>query len=458
MNANHLSWLQGLSESLSTSVYYRIAVRLPGADRDLEIGSGEELLTRVIVRSEEFLRRLIASDEDISLLFGEALAAGEVAIQGSFEALGRAFYDIDKTGRWRTTVLQRPQHQKEKDARSRRRDVAWSYDVPNEFVTALLDEGTRSFSMGVFEAPVGSIDNVYLSALRSAKTDEEYEASVLSDLRRASQHDAQMLQGAQRRKVKLLADKLLCGITHVPRGELRVLDLGCGWGGFAEHLASLGDIQVDAITASKRQFDFVRSRVATLGSSVSVELADFRLFQTDKRYDGIACIAMLEHVGEHGLEALIGFVKQHLRVGGVAVIHCIVQREHWLLNPFLDKWIFPGAYVPPLSRLVEVIEQAELDVVNLELFRESYDHTLQLWEANLIRNRQMLLPGLQAYYSELMKADLSEDYVYGIWLHFLRSTRLAFAMGRYRVGHLVIAHASDRGCRDSIAARVHSNT
>ncbi|BBU56902.1 cyclopropane-fatty-acyl-phospholipid synthase [Mameliella alba] len=163
-----------------------------------------------------------------------------------------------------------------------------------------------------------------------------------------------------------------------------VLEIGCGWGGFAEYAARERGLRVTGLTISQEQFAYAQDRIAKAGLTdrVDLKLQDYR----DERgsYDGIASIEMFEAVGEKYWPTYFETVQARLKPGGHATLQIItVQHKRWEIYrrgvDFIQKYIFPGGMLPSPEVLRAEVERAGLQVVRSLEFGESYSQTLRRW-------------------------------------------------------------------------------
>ena len=225
--------------------------------------------------------------------------------------------------------------------RQARRNISYHYDLGNEFYGLWLDD-TMTYSSALFETGQESLEN------------------------------------AQIAKYASMVDQM-----EVQPGD-HVLEIGCGWGGFAEYAARERGLRVTGLTISKEQFNYARDRIARAGLAGQVEfkLQDYR----DERgqYDGIASIEMFEAVGEKYWPVYFDTVRERLRPGKSATLQIItVQDKRWEVYrrgvDFIQKYIFPGGMLPSRKALLDEIEQAGLGVLRSVEFGESYSQTLRRW-------------------------------------------------------------------------------
>jgi cyclopropane-fatty-acyl-phospholipid synthase len=222
-----------------------------------------------------------------------------------------------------------------------KKNISYHYDLGNEFYRLWLDE-TMTYSSAIFENPQES------------------------------------LEAAQQRKYASMVDQM----GALPGDH--VLEIGCGWGGFAEYAAKERGLRVTGLTISQAQHDFAVDRIARAGLSdrVEIKLQDYR----DERgsYDGIASIEMFEAVGERYWPVYFNSLRERLKPGRQATLQIItVADERWDAYrkgvDFIQKYIFPGGMLPAPSVLRAEVEKAGLRVKGSIEFGESYSITLRRW-------------------------------------------------------------------------------
>ena len=191
------------------------------------------------------------------------------------------------------------------------------------------------------------------------------------------------LGDAQKNKKRHLAAKLL-----LDRPGLRVLDIGCGWGGLALYLAAESGAHVTGITLSEEQLRVAQDQAqrAGLADQVSFHLRDYRL--EEGTYDRIVSVGMFEHVGAPQYPAFFRKVKDLLADDGVALLHSIGRADGpGSTNPWLTKYIFTGAYAPAISEVVPAIERRKLFITDIEVLRLHYAETVREWRTRFAANR-----------------------------------------------------------------------
>jgi cyclopropane-fatty-acyl-phospholipid synthase len=182
------------------------------------------------------------------------------------------------------------------------------------------------------------------------------------------------LEAAQAAKKAHIARKLLI------KPGMRVLDIGCGWGGLALTLARDHGAIVTGITLSQEQLAIARERARCdgLADRVSFELIDYRAVRGT--YDRIVSVGMFEHVGAPNFKTFFAAIRDLLAGDGIALIHTIGRTAPPdATNPWIAKYIFPGGYIPSLSEVAEAIENTGWRVGDIECLRLHYAMTLRHW-------------------------------------------------------------------------------
>jgi cyclopropane-fatty-acyl-phospholipid synthase len=270
-----------------------------------------------------------------------------------------------------------------------RQNIHAHYDLGNEFFAAWLD---RSMT--------------YSSALFSAETAD--------------------LAAAQRNKYEQLARAIELQPGH------KVLEIGCGWGGFAEFAAKTYGASVLALTISKEQHEFARRRIheAGLAEKVEVRLQDYR--DQDGQFDRIASIEMFEAVGEQFWPAYFNQLHQRLKPGGLAGIQTITVRDELFDTyrqrvDFIQRYIFPGGMLPSAAILRALGERFEIPVIRERVFGQDYAKTIAIWRTNFG----------QAW-SDLTSLGFDESFR-RVWEYYLSYCEAGFRAEKIDVRHLVFA-------------------
>jgi cyclopropane-fatty-acyl-phospholipid synthase len=191
------------------------------------------------------------------------------------------------------------------------------------------------------------------------------------------------LAEAQRAKQRHITAKLLIN----PKD--RVLDIGCGWGGFACYLSEVAQAaHVLGVTLSGEQIERAQARASAHGLARHVEfkLKDYR--EVEGTFDKVVSIGMFEHVGRANYDAFFRACAERLDRDGVMLLHTIGSTESpALTNPWITKYIFPGGHLPSLSEIITSAERADLIVTDVEIWRLHYAQTLRAWREAFMARR-----------------------------------------------------------------------
>jgi cyclopropane-fatty-acyl-phospholipid synthase len=229
-----------------------------------------------------------------------------------------------------------------------KKNISSHYDLGNEFFSLWLDK-TLTYSCGIFNTK------------------------------------NETLEEAQINKYNKLIDLIK------PKPGSSILEIGCGWGGFAEQLAKNYDIKLDCITISKKQYEYTKRRINQLGLNhkVNIKMIDYR--DIKKQYDNIISIEMIEAVGEKYLSSYFKSLKQNLVPGGSVAIQSIVINDNLydryrIKEDFIQKFIFPGGFLPSLKSLKQLSLKSGLALNSQELYGEHYSNTLQRWRKSFLNS------------------------------------------------------------------------
>ncbi len=198
-------------------------------------------------------------------------------------------------------------------------------------------------------------------------------------------HPGMSLEEAQAAKKAHIAAKLRL------KPGMRVLDIGCGWGGLGLTLARDYGVEVLGVTLSPEQLEVARARARAQGLAerARFSLCDYR--ELGGRFDRIVSVGMFEHVGEPNYRRFFQTLFERLTDDGVALIHSIGRRDPPdVTAPFIRKYIFPGGYIPALSETLAAVEESGLWVTDVEILRLHYAETLRCWRERFAAERDSI--------------------------------------------------------------------
>ena len=363
-------------------------------------GDGSGPTVTVNVRDPALIRRFVLSPD---LALGEGYMDGGYEIEGDdVPALLTLLMRNAGAGRadWWRYPLSRLQQglyrlQEFAPATRAKQNVAHHYDLSGALYDLFLD-ADKQYSCGYFKTPQDSLD------------------------------------AAQAQKKAHIAAKL-----RLSPG-MRVLDIGCGWGGMALTLARDHGARVLGVTLSEEQHRVATARAAAAGLSDRVEfrLMDYR--DVTGVFDRIVSVGMFEHVGRPQYQTYFAKVASLLHPDGVALIHTIGRTAPpGVTSPWITRYIFPGGYCPALSEVMPQVEKSGLWTTDIEVWRGHYAQTLLHWRQRF-----------EAHLAEA--AELFDERFCRMWRYYLVSSEMTFREDRQCVFQIQLAHRQDAvpGTRD----------
>jgi len=344
---------------------------------------------RLIIRDFRFVSRVLAS-ADIG--FGEGFMAGEWDTPDLAALLGVFTMNFDRleklvSGNFFMRAINVFAHAlKRNSKRGSRRNIHAHYDLGNAFYSRWLDAG-MTYSSARYETP------------------------------------GQPLVEAQRNKYLSLARE----IDLQP--DQHVLEIGCGWGGFAEFAAGEMGARVTGVTISPAQYDFARKRLFDQGLAERVELKLMDYRDVEGRFDRVASIEMFEAVGEAYWPAYFTKIRDVLSPGGRAGLQIITIRDELFdvyrsRSDFMRKYIFPGGMLPSERRLREESSRAGLEWGGIARFGQNYADTLSEWAVRF-----------EAAWDDIRTLGFDERFR-RLWSFYLRYCEAAFRTERTDVVQL----------------------
>ncbi len=356
-------------------------LRLQGAKPGVE--------ARIIVRDFRFMRRVLASGD---IGFAEGYMAREWDTPDLSAVLNAMSDNIDRITRllmgnpisWMANFIVHSLNANTR--RGSRKNIHAHYDLGNAFYSRWLDP-TMTYSAALFD-----------------QTHQE-------------------LAAAQTNKYQALAQRMDLQPGH------KVLEIGCGWGGFAEFAAKEVGAQVTGITISQEQFDFARKRMFEQGLSerADIKLIDYR--DVTGQFDRVASIEMFEAVGERYWPTYFGKIRDVLAPGGRAGLQIITIRDEFFSTyrrraDFIQKYIFPGGMLSSEERLKVQTDRASLSWTGIERFGQDYAHTLAEWGRRF-----------ESAWDEISKLGF-DDRFRRLWRFYLSYCEAGFRSGRTDVVQL----------------------
>ncbi|HWQ43682.1 MAG TPA: cyclopropane-fatty-acyl-phospholipid synthase family protein [Desulfosporosinus sp.] len=340
-------------------------------DGDIQqYGEGDTKL-RIILREPIPKAELIG---DASLALGKAYMQDKIEIEGSVREVIESLYKNQDSFLHQSPAYLKLSKFITNGVRKSKENVQYHYDIGNDFYRLWLDE-TLTYSCAYFKSPEDT------------------------------------LVQAQKNKVDHILRKL-----NLHKGQ-RLLDIGCGWGELILAAAQQYQVKALGITLSQEQFEKVRSRIEDehLQDLVEVQLLDYREIK-NQVFDRVVSVGMLEHVGREHLDEYFASVQKLLIDGGISLLHSITGRDEHGTNSWIDKYIFPGGYIPMASELISQMERHNFYLLDLESLRSHYTRTLEHWSNNF----EEALPKIR---------ETKDESFIRMWRLYLQSSAASFNCG-----------------------------
>ena len=278
--------------------------------------------------------------KDPSITFGEAYMTNKIEIEGSVKKVIESLYNNKESFLSSSSKYGELLKMATNNIKNSKKNIEFHYDIGNDFYKLWLDD-TMTYSCGYFKSKEDSLNQ------------------------------------SQKNKVEHILKKL-----DLKEGET-LLDIGCGWGELIITAAKTYKVKAMGITLSSEQLAKVNERIKNEGLEdlVEVQLVDYREIK-NREFDKIVSVGMLEHVGQDHLNEYFTAIDKLLKDKGLSLLHCITAIEAGGNNTWIDKYIFPGGYVPAVSELINCMSDKKFNVIDVENLRLHYEKTLDHWSAN----------------------------------------------------------------------------
>jgi len=311
---------------------------------------------------------------DPSLAFGEGYMLKKIDIEGNVQKVIESLYNKQDSFLNPKNISGKFIKILSNTIRKSKENIQYHYDIGNDFYRLWLDE-TMTYSCAYFKSPEDTLTQ------------------------------------AQINKVDHILGKL-----NLQPGQT-LLDIGCGWGELILTAAKNYQVKALGITLSSEQYTRVLERIQNEGLQdlVEVQLIDYREIE-DRTFDRVVSVGMIEHVGKEHLEEYFSAVKYLLKEGGVSLLHCITGYDEVGQNSWINKYIFPGGYIPAVQELMKLIAKNSFYLVDLESLREHYTKTLEHWAQNF----ENALPLIR---------EMKDETFIRMWRLYLNSCAASFHCG-----------------------------
>ena len=353
---------------------------------------------RMIFRTENALNDCLRRG---ALGFGESYMNGSIEIEGSLEEASHLGIRLAE-GEINPTLLEKIKFviayfSRRNSLVGSRKNIEQHYDLGNDFYALWLDKEMQ-----------------YTCAYFSNEKDS--------------------LEKAQLQKLDLVCRKL-----RLQPGDT-VVEAGCGWGGFALYAAQKYKVKIRSFNISKEQIAYARERAKKLGigeDRIEYVLDDYRnIIQDNRSYDKFVSIGMFEHVGPENYRNLFDIIHQVVKPHGLALVHSISRIYPSNMNAWVEKYIFPGAYIPSLSEMVEPVEKGNrpLHVVDVENLRYHYALTIDHWSERFEKNVDFIQK----------KYGYNDEFIRMFRL-YLKSSSASFRYGGMLLYQMLLSNGYDNG-------------
>ncbi|MBO0431889.1 cyclopropane-fatty-acyl-phospholipid synthase family protein [Enterococcus sp. DIV0660C] len=321
-----------------------------------------------------------------SLALGEAYMNKKIEIEGDLQELiydvynqAHGFFHNNNFKKW----IPKEKHTKKQSAH----DIHSHYDLGNDFYEMWLDH-TLTYSCAYFETPEDTLEQ------------------------------------AQINKVHHILDKLF-----IKPGET-LLDIGCGWGTLILTAAKEYHVKASGITLSEEQYHHIQKIIKeeNLEELVTVELKDYR--DLTETFDHITSVGMFEHVGAENLKEYFAVINKLLAKNGTALIHGISRQQGGAKNAWINKYIFPGGYIPGVTELVEHMTENDLQIIDLESLRRDYQLTLEHWTTNFHQVADKVI-------------EQKDEVFYRMWDLYLQACAASFQASNIDVIQYLLVHPNN---------------
>ncbi|KRW80969.1 SAM-dependent methyltransferase [Marinobacter sp. P4B1] len=327
-----------------------------------------------------------------NLAFGDLYSAGRLEVDGDLPDLMEAMYRAvhparQKWPKW-LDALWRNHNPRPTGISEARENIHHHYDLGNEFYRLWLDTAEMQYTCAYYEQADNTLEQAQLAKL---------------------EHVCRKL-------------RLKPGMT--------VVEAGCGWGGLARYMARNYGVTVHAYNISREQLAYARAEAERQGLDNLVTYVEDDYRNIEGQYDAFVSIGMLEHVGKDNYPALSELIKRSLKPDGIALLHSIGRNRPMLMNAWIEKRIFPGAYPPSIGEFMELCEHGDFSVLDVENLRLHYAQTLSHWMDNFTANQDKV-------------TEMYDEHFTRAWRLYLAGSIAAFRAGSLQLFQVVFTHGDN---------------
>lgn len=327
-----------------------------------------------------------------NLAFGDLYSAGHLDVEGDLPDLMECLYRSvhaarQKWPRW-LEALWRNHNPRSTGITEAKENIHHHYDLGNEFYQLWLDQAEMQYTCAYYESPDNTLEQAQLAKL---------------------EHVCRKL-------------RLKPGMT--------VVEAGCGWGGLARYMARHYGVKVHSYNISREQLAYAQAESERQGLDHLISYVEDDYRNIHGQYDAFVSIGMLEHVGKENYPALSELIKRTLKPGGIALLHSIGRNRPMLMNAWIEKRIFPGAYPPSIGEFMAICEHSDFSVLDVENLRLHYAQTLNHWTERF----EARADDVTAMYDE---------HFTRAWRLYLAGSVAAFRAGSLQLFQVVFTHGDN---------------
>jgi cyclopropane-fatty-acyl-phospholipid synthase len=327
-----------------------------------------------------------------NLAFGDLYSAGRLEVDGDLSDLMETLYHkVDEARKhwpkW-LEALWRNHNPRSTGLSEAKENIHHHYDLGNDFYRLWLDNAEMQYTCAYYESTDISLEQAQLAKL---------------------EHICRKL-------------RLKPGMT--------VAEAGCGWGGLSRYMAREYGVKVHAYNISKEQLAYAREEAKRQNLDHLIDYIEDDYRNIAGQYDAFVSIGMLEHVGKASFPAMSQLIRRVLKPHGIAMLHSIGRNQPMLMNAWIEKRIFPGAYPPSISEFMGICEQGEFSVLDVENLRLHYAQTLNHWMERFQSHRDQVI-------------EMYDEHFTRAWEMYLAGSIAAFRAGSLQLFQVVFTHGSN---------------
>lgn len=337
-------------------------------------------------------KALFALVTNPNLAFGDLYSAGRLDVEGDLPELMATLYRAVHQARenwpkW-LDALWRNHNPRSTGLAEARENIHHHYDLGNDFYRLWLDQAEMQYTCAYYERPDLTLEQAQLAKLEH-----------------------------------------VCRKLRLKPGQT-VVEAGCGWGGLARYMARHYGVRVHAYNISKEQLAYARDEARRQHLDHLIDYIEDDYRNISGQYDAFVSIGMLEHVGKDNYPALSELIKRSLKPDGLALLHSIGRNKPMLMNAWIEKRIFPGAYPPSIAEFMEICEHSDFSVLDVENLRLHYARTLTHWMERFGSNEQQV-------------TAMYDEHFTRAWRMYLAGSIAAFRAGSLQLFQVVFSHGNN---------------